>query len=59
LDNVDEEEDLRVSITSQDLDKAEEEAKRNKNSYMPDISIPDTLNTAKDDAVKYVQNLDV
>lgn len=26
---------------------------------MPDISIPDTLNTAKDDAVKYVQNLDV
>jgi hypothetical protein len=59
LDNVDEEEDLKISITSKELDKAEEEAKRNKNSFMPDMSIPDTLNTAKDDAVKYVQNLDV
>ena len=59
MDNVDEEEELKVSITSQELDRAEEEAKRNRNKFIPDISIPETLNTAKDDAVKFVQNLDV
>jgi len=60
LDNVDDEDELAKSITSQDLDKAEKEADENKaRSFMPDLSIPDTLNTAKDDAMKYVQNLDV